>query len=386
MTRNEDLFDQISDEEMARLLDRTVERGTRIRRRNLAFRASLVAMALCVIAIPLSLSLARDGSQPASTGTAITRVTAGPFQDVVWKHVEYPGVNFSKVTYPGNFGCNPGSRYGFAPEVQQVTYIRPTDGGTRIALVLVRCDNGSNAPSSLYAFTVEAGSTHPHLLQTLLAAPKLGFKVIWYATSFSISKDAVILPLRGVTGSAPLCCPNVTETMRWALAGDHFLGQRQPIRRIPPTCLSTQLAAEPGRFEVTADNVEGTVSLKNTSSTTFSLVGYPLVQMLDSNGQPLATEESFTNLSQYAAIVTLAPSSVASFNLGYPDATRYGTASCPTSAELNFIYNGLKENEITMPLRIQPYGGSTVAKSECGQIKVSVIYPGNGDSRGPGTS
>jgi hypothetical protein len=53
---------------------------------------------------------------------------------------------------------------------------------------------------------------------------------------------------------------------------------------------------------------------------------------------------------------------------------------------LNFIYNGLKENEITMPLRIQPYGGSTVAKSECGQIKVSVIYPGNGDSRGPGTS
>jgi len=228
MSRTEESFDDISEGEMAELLGRTVRRGTLIRRRRLATRVSLFALVACIIAVPLSISLVHQPGQGTSSSVTIKTVSAGPFQDVDWKHVEYPGVNFAKVTYPGNFGCNPGSEYGFTPEVQQVSYIRSSAGGTRIALVLVRCDNGSNAPSSLYAFTVRAGSAEPHLLQTLLPAPT---SVIWYATGFSISKDAVLLPLRGVTGSAPLCCPNVTQTLRWMLVGDRFVRHHEPIRK-----------------------------------------------------------------------------------------------------------------------------------------------------------
>jgi hypothetical protein len=232
MTTHHVEYDPIGDEEMADFLARTVRRGTRMRRRHRAFRASIAVVAIGVVALPLSLALARSGPLPTGADTAITRVAAGPFQNVAWQHVEYPGVNFSKVGYPGNIGCNPGSAYGFTPEVQQVTYIRPTDGGISIALVLVRCDNGSNAPSSLYAFTVRAGSTRPHLLQTLLAAPGPESNLIWYASHFSVSHDAVELPLRGVTGAAALCCPNVRESMHWTLVGGHFEPHREPVTRI----------------------------------------------------------------------------------------------------------------------------------------------------------
>jgi hypothetical protein len=378
MSHDEEQFGPVSEPDMARVLGLTVLRGTQIRRRHLAVRASLVALVICVVAIPLSLSINRQPGQNSGTTLALRITSAGPFQDVVWKQVEYPGINFAKVSYPGNFGCNSASRFGFRPEVQQVTYVRPAHGTTRIALVLARCDNGSNAPSSLYAFTVKAVSTRPHLEQTLLAAPASGSATIWYATGFSISQGSVVLPLRGVTGSAALCCPNVMQTLHWKLVGEHFVGGRTPVREIPPTCLSSGLAATPGRFGVATGHVEVTISLKNTSSSTCSLSGNPSAQMLDSSGQPIATEETTTEPALTSVIVSLAPGSVASFTLGYPDATGYSGASCPSSAKVLFIYNGERENTFTLPLHLQPYGGPTVAQLQCGQITVSPIIQGSG--------
>jgi len=226
---DEELFDEISDERMAELLTRTVQRGTRIRHRRMVIRASIAALAVCVLALAVVLPLNYLGGGGASIQTAISKVSVGPFEDVVWKQVDYPGLNFSRVHFPGNIGCNPGNQYGFTVDVQQVSYIRSANGGTRIALVLVKCDSGTPTPSSLYAFTAEAGSTQPHLLQTLLAPPGPNRTVEWFASGFSVSKDAVILPARGVTGKAGLCCPNVTETMRWTLNGDHFSQHAESI-------------------------------------------------------------------------------------------------------------------------------------------------------------
>ena len=107
------------------------------------------------------------------------------------EHVDYPGLNFSKVTFPGNIGCNPGSAYGFTVDVQQVSYIQAAQG-TQIALVLVKCDAGTPTPSSLYAFTVSRGRA-AQLLQAL-APPEPLAQVVWYAAGFSISEDAVALP------------------------------------------------------------------------------------------------------------------------------------------------------------------------------------------------
>lgn len=231
MNHDQDLFDDISEQDMARLLGRTVERGVQIRRRHLAARVTLVALAVCAVAVPLTLSVTGPQEPHGGATSAIETTSAGPFQDVVWKQYFNPKLNVTKVHFPGNIGCNPGSKYGFRVKVLQVSYVR-TSGGGPIALALVRCDNGSTAPSSLYAFTVKAGASGPHLLQTLLAPPVSGTNTIWYATSFSVSKVAVVMPARGVTGTTGLCCPNVTETMRWALDGTHFIRQSERISKL----------------------------------------------------------------------------------------------------------------------------------------------------------
>jgi hypothetical protein len=234
VNHDQDLIDDLSDQEMARLLGRTVQRGSQIRRRRVTTWFTLAALAICLVAVPITLSMTR--SQPPDTGTtsAILQTTsAGPFQDVVWKQYFNPRLNVAQVHFPGNIGCNPGSPYGFRVEVLQVSYLRIKTKSSPLALALVRCDNGTPAPSSLYAFSVKAGSAEPQLLQTLLAPPVRQAKTIWYATSFSISKDAVVLPARGVTGTAALCCPNVTETMRWTLSGAHFIRQSERISKLP---------------------------------------------------------------------------------------------------------------------------------------------------------
>jgi len=225
MTRHDEMFDEISEVHMAELLERTVRWGTRLRRRTMALRVSLAALVICAVAVPLGLSLPHQQGPPSSTAIEVTSGTA--FQDVVWKHVDYPGLNFSKVTFPGNIGCNPGSAYGFTVDVQQVSYIQSAQG-TPIALVLVKCDAGTPTPSSLYAFTVKPGSSEPQLLQTLLAPPEPLAQVLWYATGLSISEDAVVLPSRGVTGAAAICCPNLSEDMRWVLRGGRFVQVSEP--------------------------------------------------------------------------------------------------------------------------------------------------------------
>ena len=106
MTRHEELFDEISGEHMAELLERTERRGTVLRRRAVAMRAALAALVIGAVAVPLGLSLSHQQAPLSDNAVAITSGTA--FQDVVWKDVHYPGLNFSKVTFPGNIGCNAG--------------------------------------------------------------------------------------------------------------------------------------------------------------------------------------------------------------------------------------------------------------------------------------
>jgi hypothetical protein len=219
MTRHEELFDEISGEHMAELLERTARRGIVLRRRAVVTRAALAALVICAVALPLGFSLSHQQAPVSDNAVAVTSDAA--FRDVVWKDVHYPGLNFSKVTYPGNIGCNPGSAYGFTVEVQQVSYLSSTQG-TEIALALVRCGAGTPTPSSLYAFTANPGSSQPRFLQTLLAPPEPQAQVVWFATGFSISDNDVVLPVRGVTAPAGICCPNVSEEMGWVLQGEHF--------------------------------------------------------------------------------------------------------------------------------------------------------------------
>jgi len=218
-----DLFDEVSDQDMARAKDRVIRRGTQIRRRSFLMRTSLVAIAVCAVAVPFGLASAHHSTLGGTT-SAIDTTSAGPFQGVAWTQYFNPRLNVTKVFFPGNIGCNPGNSPGFHVVVQQVSYIEVTGTSGPIALALVHC-NGNNPPSSLYAFTFPPGAAQPHVLETLLAPPTSGYATVWYGSHLSVAHDAVVLAVRGVTVSdrAGQCCPNVAGTMRWTLRGTHFV-------------------------------------------------------------------------------------------------------------------------------------------------------------------
>jgi hypothetical protein len=239
MNNLEELFDDLSDQDLARVHGRVVKRGTQIRRRSFTTRTVFVGLVVCAVAVPLSLASVQRRTPNGGTPVAIQTTTAGPFRDVAWKQYFNPQLNVTKVHFPGNIGCNPGESPTFHVVVQQVTYIRDAGSMSPIALALVHC-NANNPPSSLYAFTFPRGATQPHVLQSLLAPPTSGYATVWYGSRLSISGDAVVLAVRGVTGTdrAGQCCPNVAGTMRWILNGTHFVKQRGHITSLQSTDLS----------------------------------------------------------------------------------------------------------------------------------------------------
>lgn len=149
------------------------------------------------------------------------------------------------------------------------------------------------------------------------------------------------------------------------------------------SCTASQLAVELGSSDAAMGHIGQVVSFKNISTTTCALKGYPGVKMFGAAGQPIPTEVS-DGPSYIVPVlpektVVLTAGSEASFDVGYSDATGYGTAVCPTSAQVAVTPPNARQ-AITVSWRIQPYGGSTIAKLQCGQIAVSPVYAGSGSS------
>jgi hypothetical protein len=74
-------------------------------------------------------------------------------------------------------------------------------------------------------------------------------------------------------------------------------------------------------------------------------------------------------------VVTVKPGGEASFDLGYDDATGYENDRCPISARVA-ITPPNASRPITVPWRMQPYGGGSVTHLRCGQITVSPVFAG----------
>jgi hypothetical protein len=146
-------------------------------------------------------------------------------------------------------------------------------------------------------------------------------------------------------------------------------------------CSASQLAVELGAADAAMGHIGQVVSFKNVSAATCTLKGYPSVEMLDAAGRPIPTEvtdgPSYTVpvLPEKAVVIT--GGAEASFEVGYTDATGYGTAVCPTSAKVA-VTPPDASRAITVSWRIQPYGGSTIQKLQCGQIALSPVYAGSG--------
>ncbi len=148
-------------------------------------------------------------------------------------------------------------------------------------------------------------------------------------------------------------------------------------------CTAGQLVVALGPSDAAMGHIGQVVSFKNISAKTCALEGYPGVKMLDAAGQPIPTEvtdgPSYIVPALPERVVVLTAGSKASFDVGYSDATGYGDAVCPTSVQVAVTPPSVGQ-PITVSWRIQPYGGSTIAKLQCGQIAVSPVYAGSGAS------
>jgi len=143
-------------------------------------------------------------------------------------------------------------------------------------------------------------------------------------------------------------------------------------------CDSSQLSIQLGAQDAAMGSrgVTG-MSFVNTSAKSCTLEGYPNLQMFDSAGKALPTHVShfgsFAAPNTPVGLVTLTPGAQAKFDLLYAAQTGYGNAYCPTSSKVAFTPPGSKI-ALTLDWKIQPYGGGSIQKLRCGEIKVSPLY------------
>ncbi len=144
------------------------------------------------------------------------------------------------------------------------------------------------------------------------------------------------------------------------------------------TCNSSQLSIQLGEEGAAAGSrgVTG-MSFKNISSTACTLEGYPIIQMIDASGKSIPTyvahSNSFSSPSATVKVITVLPGLGGKFDMLYAAQTGYGNAICPTSTSVDFTPPG-SSVALVLPWKIQPYGGATIQKLRCGEIRVSPIY------------
>jgi len=142
-------------------------------------------------------------------------------------------------------------------------------------------------------------------------------------------------------------------------------------------CKASQLSVKPIEGLAAYGTKYYLVSLKNVSSTSCTLKGYPQLRMLDAGGKSIATV--VTHRGAFAGakatgvtLVTVKPAWSALFSLMYRDSLAYAPATCPISDHVEILVPNMKESLI-LNWRIQPFGGATVAKLHCGEIGVSFL-------------
>jgi hypothetical protein len=133
--------------------------------------------------------------------------------------------------------------------------------------------------------------------------------------------------------------------------------------------MASALAMSVSGTEGAAGTLEVTISLRNTTSATCTMNGFPGALLLGASGTALPTTVvragiySFTNFP--SALVTLAGGALAYFNLGYSDVTTGSETTCEMATQL----------EITPP-NATTHGIVTASLAVCnrGTVTVSPVF------------
>jgi hypothetical protein len=231
-----------------------------------------------------------DLSSSPAAGGQLGRVGPGQFSKVAWATVEYPR----------SLGCGTGSTPSatgviFGVDVEQVRYLKAAKG-PRLAIVLVRCVSGSSTASALYVFDGVNAKGRPHLRDVLLEPPGAGSGTTWYATQFTMVRNVITMIAKGVTRSAPLCCPDETALMRWTWNGSDFQRHvttrpyQPPISTVPTVpssvadCAAPQLVAQFRGSQGAAGNWTSSLLIANTGAAPCALRSGVTLELLDGQG------------------------------------------------------------------------------------------------------
>lgn len=185
------------------------------------------------------------------------------------------------------------------------------------AVFLVGCSSGSSAPTTTAATNTTAPSTAPSTT----------------AATTSASTNP------GSTTSVP--------------AGE---------TSCPASALAGAIAGSSGA----AGTIETTVGLRNASTTTCTLGGYPGLLLLNAAGSALPTtvvrKGAFAFTAMSPTTVTLSPGASVYFNIGYSDVPVGGETSCPTSAKLEITPPNAFDHLIIVAT-LAPCGGGSMTVS-----------------------
>ena len=129
--------------------------------------------------------------------------------------------------------------------------------------------------------------------------------------------------------------------LSWTPVGRHPAAPPSPSPSPSPStgatraCKASDLEATGESIGSALGNAGAIVRLQNVSGSACALAGYPVVQLIDASGEALPTVEVQATDGDYlfpaipVTELTLAPTDVASFQLGYPDNPSGADASLP---------------------------------------------------------
>ena len=140
-------------------------------------------------------------------------------------------------------------------------------------------------------------------------------------------------------------------------------------------CTASQMVADHTSPKIAAGTVGEAFTLKNVSSATCTIDGYPDIQLYDSSGNamPTATTRNgaYAFTSSTPTLLTVSPGNVVSFNVGFSGVGQSGSNSCPSASRVsvalpqgNFHYPDM----LTVNDSINPCNGGT--------LYVSAFYAG----------
>lgn len=142
-----------------------------------------------------------------------------------------------------------------------------------------------------------------------------------------------------------------------------------------PGCVSSALSAALVSRAVGAGTHLRVYAFRNIGKSVCTLVGYPRVELLNAQGQPLATNEVQVTIGQ-PDLVVLSPGGQAWFVMQYPDGPSINSDACPASADIAITTpNGGSPLVLAGRAGTIRAFGSTSAPGVCGQLAVQPVTP-----------